>query len=817
MILCDMEVDLMKKALYFVKNKLLGSHLEFRVQLFNVLAMTGVIASFLIGLTRLFTHRDIIITLIDWASSLIASGLLYYAVKTQKYVRCYYITIFVIFLCLFPYLYFIMGGYKGGILTFFIFAIVFTAFMLEKRAAYMTLLLELTVYIGCIVVSFIYPNIVRPFPDELGCFVHNLVDFIVSAVSLAIIALIHFNIYNRHQRDLETARAEAEAASEAKSRFLANMSHEIRTPINIMLGMNELMSQESDLQYIKQYSRNVDKAGKDLMTLINNVLDVASIERGKVEIKEDCYELNDMISVLRMIGEEYTKTRELNFYMNVDETLPRRLKGDVNHIRQIVSNFLSNSAKYTEHGDVTLSFSAYHRERTDEIILCIIVADTGVGISEENIPNLFDAFTRGNIQSGRYIEGSGLGLAISKDLADMMNGIIEVTSEVGKGSKFSVKIPQKVINSTAIGKWEEIQNNEIENINDLNFIAPECRLLLVDDNWENMKVIAALLSRTLIKIDMAVTGAECLTLTEKNRYDIILMDYMMPGMDGVETLRQLKEIPGFNTPVVILTANVISGVRDKLLEAGFCKYLSKPVMRSDLETTLFEFLPADSIEMITPEQIENNIISEYIDDVTKSALARDLSFYGIELNDGLRFVSDDIYQYKTSVHYVTENYQNDKSEINEITKRQDWRSMRFRVHALKSRALGLGANILSDTAAKLERLCKQGDKEYIMVTLPILIFEWERAYKGFKEFIEKLDDILPRQEKRLLSSANLDDLLQMIKTNLYSCAKNVLESLIENEESLEKRELLTEIWQKVDNAKFREAENMLKTIMKNEK
>ena len=806
----------MKKALYSFKNKLIGSHLEFRVQLFNVLAMTGVIASFFIGIMRLLTYGDIIVPLIDWASSLVACALVYYAAKTGKYVRCYYITIFAIFLCLFPYLYFIMGGYKGGVPMFFIFAIVFTAFMLEKKAAYMALLLEILVYIACMAISFLYPDLLRPFPYEIDCFVHNVVNFTVVAVSLSLIALIHFAIYNRHQRDLEKARIDAEAASEAKSRFLANMSHEIRTPINIMLGMNEVISQEGDLNYIKQYSRNVDKAGRELMILINNVLDLASIEKGKVEIKEDWYEVSDMISMLRMTGDEYTKKRDLHFYMNVDEMLPRRLNGDINHIRQIVSNFLSNASKYTEHGSVTLSFSACPGEDTEEITLCIAVTDTGIGISEENLPHLFDAFTRGYIQSDRYIEGSGLGLAISKELTEMMNGIIEVKSEFGKNSEFTVKIPQKVIDSTPIGRWNQTQNTDVEDFDDTVFIAPGSNLLIVDDNRENMQMIEALLRRTLIKIDMAANGIDCLAAVQKRRYDLILMDYMMPDIDGLETFNRLKEIPGFDTPVIILTANVVSGVREKLLEAGFCEYLSKPVMRSELETAVLKFLPADSVEMITAAQVENQYISEYIDDLTKASITEELLLFGIDLNEGLRFVSNDIYQYKNSIHYFTENYQKDKNELNEITSNHDWRSMSFRIHALKSRSLGLGAYLLSETAAKLEKLCKLGDDEYIAAALPVLILEWERAYKGFTAFTEKLNDILPKQEKQLAVSVSFDDLLQMIKTNRYSYASNALKNLIESEKSPERRELLTAIWQKVDNAKFRDAENMLKTLMKSE-
>jgi signal transduction histidine kinase/ActR/RegA family two-component response regulator/HPt (histidine-containing phosphotransfer) domain-containing protein len=793
----------MIKLISFIKDKLLGKHLEFRVRLFNVLAMTGTLISFSMCILGIVNHAGSINILINGVSTVLSFSLLYYSYFSGRYQFCYMVTIIGIFLVLFPVLFFSVGGYHSGMPSFFIFAVLFTVFMLEGRKAFIMSVLELVTYVVICLIAKNYPETVNWFDTDMKILVDIIIAFVLVSVSLGICMAIHFRMYNQQQRDLREA-------SEAKSRFLANMSHEIRTPINVILGMNEIILRESESDRIKGYSLNVRNAGRMLMTLINNILDLATIEKGRLEIREEDYAATGLIEALSVIGEEYAKNHDLHFTINVDENIPRMLGGDDTHIRQIISNFLGNAAKYTEHGSIKLSFSANQMEELGEVILCIAVADTGIGITQESMPYLFDAFLRFDTQSNRYIEGSGLGLAIAKEYADKMGGHIEVESEPGKGSTFILKVPQKIIDGTPLGIWEQDNQPECEARENEGFVSPNCHLLIVDDNRDNIYVIKALLSRTLMGIDTAINGAECIEAVKKRRYDAILMDYMMPGMDGMETLNRLKELPDFDTPVIVLTANVVAGVRSSLLEAGFCHYLSKPVMWKDLEAALLDVLPKDCVAART----ERACIQ--LPAVKKDNLSLELALCGIVLDDGLRYVSGDIIQYRKSASFFSNAYEIATSAIRGLAEENDWLGMKFLVHSLKGNARNLGANVLSETAAKLEKLCTSGDGPYIVATLPMLYLEWERAKAGLDVFAASLDAMLPGCEMESFPIINLGELLKMLEVNKYQDAMDALDSLIEEGGSLEKIESLHEIRQHTDAMNFREAERLLSILIESE-
>lgn len=793
----------MIKLISFIKNKLLGKHLEFRVRLFNVLAMAGTLISFSVCMTGNVNHAGSMNIVINGVSTVLSFSLLYYSYISGRYQFCYMVTIIGIFLVLFPVLFFSAGGYLSGMPSFFIFAVLFTVFMLEGKKAFIMSALELITYVVICLIAKEYPQTVNWFNNDAKVLIDVIIAFVLVSVSLGICMAIHFRMYNQQQKDLREA-------SEAKSRFLANMSHEIRTPINVILGMNEVILRESDSERIKGYSLNVRSAGRMLMTLINNILDLSTIEKGRLEIKEEHYEVAVLIDALSVIGEEYAKKHGLHFTTAADENIPRMLSGDDTHIRQIISNFLGNSAKYTEHGSIRLSFSVSQTDDEEEVILCIAVTDTGIGIKQENMPHIFDAFMRLDTQTNQYIEGSGLGLAIAKEYADKMGGHIEVESESGKGSTFILKVPQKVIDSMPLGICEQGIQPECKAQENDNFVSPACHLLIVDDNRDNIYVIKAMLSRTLMGIDTAINGAECIEAAKKRRYDAILMDYMMPGMDGVETFKRLKELPGFDTPVIVLTANVVAGVRSNLLEAGFSHYLSKPVMWKDLEAALLDVLPKNCVA-VSPEKACVKLHA-----VEKNTLSLELAHCGIVLDDGLRYVGGDIVQYRKSASFFSDAYDTTATAIRELAGKNDWQGMKFLVHSLKGNACNLGANVLSETAAKLEKLCASGDGPYIVAMLPVLYHEWERAKEGLDAFAASLDAMLPERERETFSMINLDELLKMLEVNKYQNAMDALDSLIKEGGSLEKIESLREIRQYTDAMNFREAERLLSILIEGE-
>ncbi|MDR1589328.1 MAG: response regulator [Oscillospiraceae bacterium] len=632
-------------------------------------------------------------------------------------------------------------------------------------------------------------------------------SFVFVSIALSVTLILYLRMYNRRQRDLEAAWQEAVKYADAKSAFLANMSHELRTPINVMLGMNEMILRESDSDTIKSYGLNIKDTGKTLLFLINNILDVSRIESGKLEVIEERYQTTDLIGDLSLTGAELVGKKGIRFEVEADESLPRMLSGDFIHIKQVVANFLSNAAKYTKTGSVTLAFSSKTGERPDAFLLRISVTDTGIGIKQENIPFLFDAFTRVDLPANRNIEGTGLGLAIAKQLTELMGGKIHVASVWDKGSAFSVELPQKICDAAPIGKNPDLAASKENPAREGSFIAPGCGVLVVDDNRENRHVIRLLLARTMLRVDTAESGEECLEAVRSKRYDVILMDYMMPGMDGIKTLSELRNIPGFDTPVVALTANVMADTRQSLLDAGFCEYLSKPVMWRDLEAALLAVLPG---EYVTGSTVRSGDI---LSDEVKGELRRELSNYSVALDDGLRYLGGDLLQYGKLATLFEKNCEEGMEEIRALAEERGFKRMKYFVHSLKSKARAVGANNLSASAAKLEGLCESEDSAYISILLPVLYHEWRRTRDGMAVLAARLKDILPEETQTDEPHAGLDALRALLRYNRQPDALETLERLMATAVTPEETGVLREIWRKVDNVEFREAERLLSALM----
>lgn len=436
------------------------------------------------------------------------------------------------------------------------------------------------------------------FPE---CLLAVAVVIIVERVALTLLSMLERQknqLINYAETSREAHKRE-KAANEAKSVFLANMSHEIRTPINAILGMNEMILRENDNEQIAEYADNIQSAGSLLLSLINDVLDISKVESGKLDIVESPYETSSFLhDSCSMIAERASK-KGLELRIACDFNLPCRLLGDEFRIRQIVTNLLSNAVKYTEKGSVT--FTVEGRQTREQFFLVVTVEDTGMGIKEENIGELFSQFTRFNLEKSRHIEGTGLGLAITKQLLELMQGEIKVESTYGEGSVFTVTIPQQIVDDAPIGDFlQQYRDATRENRKyQQSFEAANAKILVVDDVTVNLKVIVNLLKKTKIQVDTAESGAQCIKMAAEKPYDIIFMDHMMPEMDGVETYQKMKEMkdsPNAHTPVIMLTANAINGVKEEYLSYGFVDYLSKPVRGDKLERMILNYLPEDKID-----------------------------------------------------------------------------------------------------------------------------------------------------------------------------------------------------------------------------
>ena len=396
---------------------------------------------------------------------------------------------------------------------------------------------------------------------------------------------------------VEKERQRAIAASESKAKFLANMSHEIRTPINVVLGMNEMILRENKDESIAEYAGNIKHASNLLLSLINDILDFSKIEAGKLQIVENDYELSALIKDVSLGADIRAKQKQLEFRLDTDDTLPSVLRGDDIRIRQILNNLLSNAVKYTEKGSITLSVKGLRE--AEQFFLLFSVKDTGIGINKEDMAKLFDSFQRLELSKNRYIQGTGLGLNIAKQLVDSMYGTIEVNSTHGAGSCFTIKLPQTIVREKAAPVAEAVPSEAASsgiasNSTASVFTAPDARILAVDDNRMNLLVLKGLLKRSLVQLDTASGGAECLQMAKDKKYDLILMDHMMPNPDGIATLHMLRadaRSANRSTPVIVLTANAIEGMRENYLAEGFADYLSKPIVAELLEQLLAKHLP----------------------------------------------------------------------------------------------------------------------------------------------------------------------------------------------------------------------------------
>jgi len=509
------------------------------------------------------------------------------------------------------------------------------------------------------------------------------------------------------RKQMNKAVEEANLANSAKSNFLSNMSHEIRTPINAVLGMDEMIIRESREEEIRNYAMDIRSAGRTLLTLINDILDFSKIESGKMEIIPVEYDLSSVINDLLNMTANKAKDKGLELKIEVDSKMPHLLYGDEVRIKQVALNVLNNAVKYTDTGSVTLSVYAEPAETDGDEYLCMRVVDTGKGIKEEDLGKLFSPFERIEEKRNRSIEGTGLGMSITKNLLAMMDSHLEVSSVYGEGSDFSFRVLQRVCSEEPIGDFEEnyrkLQAREA--VYTESFHAPKAKILVIDDVTMNLTVITSLLKKTQIQIDTGVSGRECLEKANNNHYDIIFVDHMMPDMDGIETLQHLRAECELNkdTPIIVLTANAVSGAREKYLEAGFNDYLTKPIDSNKLEATIVNYLPAELVEKdIEAAQRPEDLETCDMTGLSEKEISQLNGLKGIvNTTAGIKAVGDP----SAYIKVVEDFYISASGRIEMIEQYRealDYRNYTIQVHALKSSARIVGDSELSSKAEYLE-------------------------------------------------------------------------------------------------------------------
>ncbi len=594
------------------------------------------------------------------------------------------------------------------------------------------------------------------------------VSVVIVLFSLTIILLVNVEGKSAESRFLKEEKVTAERSNAAKSDFLANMSHEIRTPLNAILGMNEIILMDSlkgrdelpgereDIRNIFSdicnYSGNIESAGNNLLYIINDILDLSKIEAGKMDIINADYKLSSVVNDVVIMMDFKARSKGLDFKVFVEPSIPDTLRGDEVRIRQVITNILNNAVKYTIKGSISfaVTFERHVNEEGEKTIdLIFSVKDTGIGIKEEDIERLFNKFERMELEKNSNIEGAGLGLTITKSLIDLMDGTISVNSIYGSGSEFMVTLPQRVVSDEAIGNLHEKFEKSINErkVEKEQLHAPRAHILVVDDTSVNLLVVKGLLKNTGIRIDTAESGQESILLCAENKYDIIFMDQRMPGMDGVTAMHGIREEKkGLNadTPFICLTADAVSGAKERYISWGFDDYLTKPIDNGALKKMVMKYLPGEKTEKVLtnnkeeaaisgnkditalPENKEEAAISENNDktaspenkeeeasrenkDIVTPSIDKDIW----DRNLGLIYSGGDADLYREILSDYVSNSETRIPELERLYKEKEWKDYGILVHALKSSSKMIGMTKLSKMAAGLEKAADSFDEAFI--------------------------------------------------------------------------------------------------------
>jgi signal transduction histidine kinase/ActR/RegA family two-component response regulator len=558
--------------------------------------LVSVPAGFFGMIVCILAHTHIVavaITAFLWISIPICYAILIFKGK----LKTLEIIMLIALIILMPLLWLFGGGLYSGMSIWILYELVLFAVSLSGK-------LEVFANL-CTIFTFIAAIMVERYTDfhfELATH-HDVGVSVVGSVIVAggiIVYMINYQkmLYRREFEMVENKNSElivmadkAEKANRAQKLFLANMSHEVRSPMNVVLGFNHLISESSDINEIHDFAKNIESAGESLLIIVNDILDFSKIETGKLSIYPAAYNLDELVQMCCSSIELMCRQKGLEFTTGVDPTLPKALFGDKMRLRQCITNLLTNAYKYTDTGSVRLDFingglSADHKS----VILKVAVKDTGRGISEAQRTEIFTRFQRLDENTNRAIEGTGLGLALTKSILEMMGGTIDYTSEEKKGSEFRIEIRQEIVSSgeaPAVAAPDAYASHS----DAASKLSGMC-VLVVDDSSTNLVLMKHLLKQLNIKAVTATSGLETLERVKTDRFDMIFMDHMMPHMDGVETYRRMKTFEHLNkeTPVIMLTANAMSGAEDEYKAEGFAGYLSKPVKLDDIRREMLKVM-----------------------------------------------------------------------------------------------------------------------------------------------------------------------------------------------------------------------------------
>ncbi len=606
--------------------------------------------------------------------------------------------------------------------------------------------------------------------------------------------------------EIKQVRCQAEKASIAKSEFLANMSHEIRTPMNAIIGLNDIIMDECEDMEIYAHAKDVQSAAKNLLAIINDILDLSKVEAGKMELVYVDYYIKIMADEVIGMMDMAASQRGLILKYECDGTMPCRYNGDDGRIKQILINILSNAIKFTKTGYVRAYITGKPGRNADEELITFRVEDTGCGIKEEDLGKIFEDFRQVDSKRNRSTEGTGLGLAIVKQLVELMEGTIKVESTYGEGTQVTITIPQKIVDACPVSEMPKMVQTE-RKIGDI-FAAPDVKVLIVDDNAINRKVARGFLKNYAFDLTEAESGPEAIELVRSVRYDIIFMDHMMPGMDGIEAVEIIRRDCGENgtAPIVVaLTANAMEGMREHFLSCGFQDFIAKPLDRKELNQLLLRWVPEERRQKGNGEE------------EAKSPELAEFQIDGVDMNAAMQYYSGDADGFAELLELYCIDGKRKVKLLRELVE-SDILRYKIEVHGLKSASANIGAMEVSALARAQENAAAQGDMEFISGQFPILLAEYETLLENIGQFLEMRmqekdrKELLPRLSVQEIKKQTAEALEELQHFRSQPCAQRVKEMLF-HELPKEVEERLSQIQEQLRLYEDDNAEELLSQLL----
>lgn len=623
------------------------------------------------------------------------------------------------------------------------------------------------------IVYYLYMVLAGRYISQTGSFdvSETILDLLIILIgSLMLLVVIAWN--KQLQVRLKQKAEEAETAANSKSAFLANISHEIRTPLNAILGMNELVLRESRQPHIKEYAMYIKNSGKSLLTIISDILDLSKIESGKVYLVNENYSLSSLVEDVERSIQKRIMEKGLELKIYVEPELHENLKGDEVRIKQIIMNLLTNAVKYTEKGEVRLYITGTVVDNKQD--LTIEVSDTGIGMRSEDMDKLFTNFERLDLKRNRSVEGTGLGLPITKNLLVAMGGDITVSSVYGEGSTFTATVGQEIVNEEQIGdyrkKYKEKLHHEVRYHE--SFHAEDARILIVDDNEVNLKIVVGLAKNTKLQIDTALSAAEGLKLIRQHSYQLLLIDHMMPEMDGIEMLQHVKTMDGGiykDIPAVAITANALSGAKQTYLDAGFCGYLSKPIDPERFEQIIKDNLPQEYVTECGDGNGDTATEGQETDGTSDPKQEEEWSIPGIDIAKALSYIGGSRELYISLLQTYLDGSEERIRKLEECKNKEDIFNYDITIHGLKGISASIGADSMAVAAAGLEEACKdpQTAMTYIQMNHDQVVSRYRELLEQIKKWLANIETDGKIEKEAVTNITEMLTIISDLKTAVF--------------------------------------------------